>query len=81
MKLAIQLSQGSGEAIAGASAATVALAEDVARAMIVTKLKVTLAMILFAAVLVTGAGAWAMHDREAAADCVVGATKSRCRGC
>ncbi len=38
--------------------------------MIVTKLKVTLAMILFAAVLVTGAGAWAMHDREAVATVV-----------
>ncbi len=70
VRLAMQLSHGNGVAIAGASAATVALAEDVARAMIMTKLRVTMAMILFAAVLVTGAGAWAMHDREAAATVV-----------
>ena len=74
VKLAMQFTHGNGAAIAGASAATVALAEEVARAIIMSKLKVTAAMIFFAAVLVTGAAAWAMHDREAIAPIVAAQT-------
>ncbi len=70
VKLAMQFTQSNGAAIAGASAATVALAEDVARAIVMSKLKAAAAMIFFAAVLVTGAAAWAMHDGEAVATVV-----------
>ena len=70
VKLSMQFTQGNGAAIAGASAAAVALVEEVARAIIMTKLKIAAAMIFFAAVLVTGAAAWAMHDREAFATVV-----------
>ncbi len=70
VKLAMQFTHGNGSAIAGASAAAIGLAEEVARAIIMTKLKITAAMIFCAAILCTGAAAWAMHEREADAPIV-----------
>ena len=53
----MQFTQGNGAAIAGASAATVALAEEVARAIVMSKLESRGGDdIFFAAVLVTGRG-------------------------
>ena len=69
MKLAMQFTQAKGPAIAGA--ASVALAEEVVRTIVLSKVKVVAAMILVSAILVTGAAAWVTHDRNDIAPPVV----------
>ena len=69
VKLAMQFTQAKGPAIAGA--ASVALAEEVVRTIVLSKVKVVAAMILVSAILVTGAAAWVTHDRNDIAPPVV----------
>ncbi len=62
VRLAMQFADGKGQAIAGAGAASVVLAEQIVRALVVAKLKFAFAMILPLVLLVSGAAAWAIHE-------------------
>jgi RNA polymerase sigma factor (sigma-70 family) len=62
VRLAMQFADGKGQAIAGAGAASVVLAEQIVRALVVAKLKLALAMILPLALLVSGAAALAIRE-------------------
>ncbi len=61
VRLAMQFTQANGSGAAGTVSAA-ALAEEVLRAMVLTKLKVALGTILFAAVLISGAATWAQRQ-------------------
>ena len=63
MRLAMQFAQGKGSALAAGGAASVVLAEEVVRAIVMTKVKVAAAMILLSAVFISGAAAWAGRER------------------
>ncbi len=65
VRLAMQFTQTNGSAAAGAASA-VALAEEVLRAMVLTKLKIAAGIILCAAALVSGAAAWAQQQGQPA---------------
>ena len=62
VRLAMQFADGKGQAIAGAGAASVVLAEQIVRALVVAKLRLALAMILPLTLLISGAAAWAIHE-------------------
>ncbi len=64
VRLAMRFAEGKSAAIGGAGTTSAILAEELVRAMVATKLKFAVAMILVSAVLVTGAAAWAMRDRN-----------------
>ena len=64
VRLALEFAHGNGPAIAVAGASA-ALAEEVLRAMLLTKLKVAIGSLYLAALLVSGAGAWARHEWKA----------------
>ena len=66
MRLAMRFAHVSGSGGAGAASAAVILAEEVLRAMLLAKLKTALAVVLVAAVLVSGAATWARQGRTAA---------------
>ncbi len=68
VRLAMQFTQGKGPAFAGA--ASVALADEVVGAIVVTKLKLSAIVILAAGVLLSGATAWTMLGRKAGAPVV-----------
>ena len=68
VRLAMPFADGKNQAIAGAGAASVVLAEQVVHALIVAKIKLAAATILSLALLISGAAAavaWAFHDRAA----------------
>ena len=62
MRLAMQFVQGKGPAIAGAGTASLVLAEQVLRTIVVAKTKVAAAVLMCGAFVV--AAAWAIHDRK-----------------
>jgi RNA polymerase sigma-70 factor (ECF subfamily) len=62
VRLAMQFANRNGPAVGGA--ASVVLAEEVARALVLSKVRLAAAMILGSAVLVFGAGAWAVHVQK-----------------
>jgi RNA polymerase sigma factor (sigma-70 family) len=64
VRMATQFSQGRIPAVGGPGAASVILAEEVVRGLVLAKMKVAVAMILSVALLVSSAAAWAIHDRE-----------------
>jgi RNA polymerase sigma factor (sigma-70 family) len=71
VRLGMHFAEGKGQAIAGAGTASVALAEEVVRALAVAKMKLAVGMIFSVALLVSGAAAWAMRERETRAPAVV----------
>ena len=62
VRLAMQFVQGKGPAIAGAGTASLVLAEQVLRTIVVAKTKVAAAVLMCGAFVV--AAAWAIHDRK-----------------
>ena len=61
VRLAMRFTQAKGTSVAGTGSAAT-LAEEVLRAVVLTKLKVVLGTILFAAVLISGAATWARQQ-------------------
>ncbi|MFI5387336.1 MAG: sigma-70 family RNA polymerase sigma factor [Fimbriimonadales bacterium] len=61
VRLAMQFTQANGSGAAAAASAA-ALAEEVLRAMLLTKLKIAVGTMLFAAVLISGAATWAQQQ-------------------
>ncbi len=64
VRVAMQFAQSKGGFIRGASAASVVLAEETVRAIVLTKLKVVATAIMVAFVSLSGAAVWAIHDRR-----------------
>ncbi len=68
VRLAMRFARADGSGIAGAASA--ALAEEVLRVMALAKLKVAAGIALMTALLVSGAAAWAMQERDTSAPTV-----------
>jgi Domain of unknown function (DUF4159)/Sigma-70, region 4 len=66
VRLAMQFTQANGS-VTGRTVTAAALAEEVLRAMVLTKLTVALGTMLFAAVLISGAATWAQQQGKTAA--------------
>jgi RNA polymerase sigma factor (sigma-70 family) len=70
VRLALEFAQGRGRVIAGAGTTSVVLAEEVVRAIVLTKLKVAATVITVAFVSLSGGAGWAMRGLKANAPVV-----------